>query len=81
MKQEGKNEQMIVLLPDESTITKCGGCGEKIFYARNELDKLMPLNAKSIKVMTIDPLIHGENQHRIRWIESFQSHFSTCPLR
>lgn len=65
-------------VPAENTIVECRACHAKIFFARTENMKNQPLNAKPVRVMVCDPLGPGETQHKVRWIDSFVSHFSTC---
>ena len=76
MREEGGQEMSV---PAENTIRECKSCGARIFFARTAEMRDMPLDAKPVRVIQIDELGPGETQHKIRWAESFKSHFATCP--
>lgn len=65
-------------LPAEMNLTVCRSCGAKIFFAATAKGR-MPLDAKPKKAMTISPVGNGHTEHRIVWVDVFESHFSTCP--
>lgn len=64
--------------PAEMNLTVCRSCGAKIFFARTATGR-MPLDAKGKKAMTISPVGDGQTEHRIVWVDVFESHFVTCP--
>lgn len=72
---------MTVPVPAENTLTTCRACGRRIFFARTASMKNMPIDAKPKRAMVVDPLGIGETQHKVRWIDTFVSHFDTCPVR
>lgn len=72
-------DQTAIPVPAENTITACRSCGAKIFFARTPAMKDMPLDAKPVRIIMVDPLKAGETQHTMRWGSAFVSHFSTCP--
>ena len=75
-------------------MARCKGCGAEIIWAKNENDKMIPLDAKApVYVLTIRgdtrmlPIVsanlcHPGTETRCRRAEkgrAFVSHFATCP--
>lgn len=65
--------------PAEFGVIACKSCGARIFFARTETGGRMPLDAKPVRAMAISDLGPGETEHRLRWVETYRSHFETCP--
>jgi len=53
----------------------CKSCGAEVIWARTEGGKNMPLNAKPEKRFVLT----GRASESASYVETFQSHFSTCP--
>ena len=64
-------------------MVKCKGCGAEIIWAKNENDKLIPLDAKApVYVLTMreDTTMTGTARcQRAEKGRAFVSHFATCP--
>ena len=68
-------------------MAKCKGCGAEILWAKNENDKMIPLDAKApVYVLTIRADSPAEKVagtearcQRAEKDRAFVSHFSTCP--
>lgn len=62
-------------------MSKCRGCGAEIIWAKNENDKLIPLDAKApVYVLTIrEGMGHETRCQRAEKGRAFVTHFATCP--
>lgn len=52
---------------------KCKSCNADVVWVETEFGKRMPLNAKTERRFVI------EDGERARYVETYASHFSTCP--
>lgn len=66
-------------IPAEHQIVECRSCGARIFFARTQAMANSPLDAKPVRAIVVDDLGPGELQHKMRFINTFRSHFETCP--
>lgn len=61
-------------------MAKCKGCGAEIIWAKNENNKMIPLDAKApVYVLTIEENIRDANCQRSRNPRAYVTHFATCP--
>lgn len=65
--------------PAEFSIVKCRKCQAQIFFAKTNSGSSTPLNAVPERRITIQPLEPGQTQHRAVWVDTYTSHFATCP--
>ena len=61
-------------------MAKCKGCGAEILWAKNENDKMIPLDAKAlVYVLTIREDMETEARcQRAEKGRAYVSHFATC---
>lgn len=57
--------------------SNCRGCGAQIVWAETDAGKRMPIDAKGEKRFTMTTT--GPARYRVSMIETFTSHFATCP--
>ncbi len=62
-------------------LSTCRSCGAAIRWVQTEAGKRMPVDAKPEKRLVIDPLAVrlGADTPTARVVDTFASHFSTCP--
>lgn len=65
-------------MPDAST---CRSCGAPILWVKTEAGKRMPIDAKPERRVVLDPLAVrlGADELTARVVDTYVSHFATCP--
>ena len=61
------------------TTSRCRTCNAEIIFARMPSGRVMPLDAKLLKLFVLEPDGTQGGSPRAKSVDARQSHFASCP--